>query len=244
MGTDNGSFPVNQRLPAWVDYICVPALVAANTDLVSTEKVAIALVSALSQKGPCRYRAADLADMMQLKLRQMNGILAKHTECFMKKRRVKRRLVPELEESLREHARATLREVGANLKKGLKPKIPFSKIIMSASLFETERQDLTYTKKLLIASVDSLTKDLRGCFASSEHLAEQIGISRGMVRNLLSDLTRRGYLMTLDSNGVIVERVVRPDLSWNPERAKRLQRKCLRTDLLPERAGHRVRATR
>jgi hypothetical protein len=198
---------------------------------------AIALVHVLSQQGPCRYKVADLSHMMQLGLRQTKSILARHTECFMKKRKANRRLVQDFEESSRQRGWAGLREVSERMKKGLKPRKLFMGIVMSSSLFELKRGDVTWAEKLLIASIDSMTRDLRGCFAGSEHLAKQIAFSRGTVRNIESKLTRRGYLVTLVSTGATIERVVRPDLSRNPERAKRLVGRYL----LSEHAAGRIR---
>jgi DNA-binding transcriptional MocR family regulator len=66
------------------------------------------------------------------------------------------------------------------------------------------REDLTWTEKLLIASIDSMTSKFRGCFASSEHLAAQIGVSDGTALNLLSSLTRRGYLITRANGDKVV----------------------------------------
>lgn len=82
---------------------------------------------------------------------------------------------------------------------------------MSDRTFNCE--DLTWTEKLLIASIDSMTNKFRGCFASSEYLANQIGVNNRTILNLLSTLTRRGYVITQPN----CDRVLRPELSLHSE---------------------------
>jgi hypothetical protein len=59
---------------------------------------------------------------------------------------------------------------------------------------------LSWLEKCLIAEVDNLSIG-SPCFASSEHLATMMGSTPASIRNMLSDLTRRGYLWQLGSDG-------------------------------------------
>jgi Helix-turn-helix domain len=155
--------------------------------------------------------------MMQLSSRQMKRILAKYTGCFVEERRVKRRLLPDLDNDLKAHRTDRIRKRVHSRRNGVacSGKIRFSGVKMSDRTFNCE--DLTWTEKLLIASIDSMTNKFRGCFASSEHLAGQIGVNNRTILNLLSTLTRRGYLITQPS----CDRVLRPDLSLHGERSSK-----------------------
>lgn len=72
-------------------------------------------------------------------------------------------------------------------------------------------KNLTPFQKLLIAEIDALSGPENGpCFASSRHLAEIMNSTDGNIRNELSDLTNRGYLIQLGSDGITTWRCVAP----------------------------------
>jgi DNA-binding MarR family transcriptional regulator len=204
----------NGRLPTGLKFLHIPAEIMA-LELNSTEVVAIALIHVLSKRGdmPCRYTAKELAHMIQLSSRQMKRILANYTECFVQKRRVKRRLLPDLDNVLKADRIDRIRKLvhSRRNRTAYGGKIRFSGVKMSDRIFNCE--DLTWTEKLLVASIDSMTNKFRGCFASSEHLADQIGVNNRTVVNLLSSLSRRGFLITQPHGG----RIVWSDLSLHSE---------------------------
>ena len=62
--------------------------------------------------------------------------------------------------------------------------------------------DLSLIEKCLLVEIDSLDNDPeRGCFASNEYLSKFIGKSEGRTANIISDLRKRGYLITVFWDG-------------------------------------------
>lgn len=62
--------------------------------------------------------------------------------------------------------------------------------------------DLSWTEKILIVEIDSLDNDdEKGCYASSAHFAEFLGLSEGSVRNMLVKLKQLGWIYVLWSDG-------------------------------------------
>jgi len=55
-------------------------------------------------------------------------------------------------------------------------------------------KELSWTEKILLIEIDSLSTDKRGCFASNAHFAEFIGIKEMPVKNMLTSLKKRGYI--------------------------------------------------
>lgn len=56
-------------------------------------------------------------------------------------------------------------------------------------------QDLSWTEKILLVEIDSLSKTNAGCFASNEYFGEFLGISTGRAANIVSDLRKKGYII-------------------------------------------------
>lgn len=53
--------------------------------------------------------------------------------------------------------------------------------------------DLSWTEKILLVEIDSLDNE-NGCFASNEHFAIFLGISKGRVSKNISSLIEKGYI--------------------------------------------------
>ena len=78
------------------------------------------------------------------------------------------------------------------------------------------------TEKFLVAEIDSLSGNDEPCFAGNAHLAEHLQTSQAHMRDMLAELTARGYLVRLGFIGRQTLRCARPDLSSNPDGARRL----------------------
>jgi hypothetical protein len=89
---------------------------------------------------------------------------------------------------------------------------------------------LNPTEKFLIAEIDSLTGNGEPCFAGNKYLADHLQTSETHMRDMLADLTARGYLVRLGFNGRQTLRCVRPDLSSNPASSKQLIKQFIGTD--------------
>lgn len=60
--------------------------------------------------------------------------------------------------------------------------------------------DLGILEKVLLAEIDSL-EGKKGCFASNQYFAEFLGVAKGTVANMLSALSKKGYLNITSENG-------------------------------------------
>jgi hypothetical protein len=89
---------------------------------------------------------------------------------------------------------------------------------------------LNPTEKFLIAEIDSLTGNGEPCFAGNKYLADQLQTSETHMRDMLAELTARGYLVRLGFNGRQTLRCVRPDLSSNPTCSKTLIKHFIGTE--------------
>jgi len=79
---------------------------------------------------------------------------------------------------------------------------------------------ISWLEKALIAEIDSLATD-EPCWASSEHLAKMMNSTSGSIRIMLSELTRKGYLWQLGSNGRHTWRCVNPQYSSDPAQLRK-----------------------
>ena len=89
---------------------------------------------------------------------------------------------------------------------------------------------LNPTEKFLIAEIDSFTGNGEPCFAGNKYLADHLQTSEAHMRDMLADLTARGYLVRLGFNGRQTLRCVRPDLSSNPANSKMLIKQFVGSD--------------
>ena len=89
---------------------------------------------------------------------------------------------------------------------------------------------LNPTQKFLIAEIDSLTGKGEPCFAGNKHLADHLHTSEAHMRDMLAELTARGYLIRLGFTGRRTLRCVRPDLSSNPTTCKQLIKQFIGSD--------------
>lgn len=55
--------------------------------------------------------------------------------------------------------------------------------------------DLNWTEKILLVEIDSLDNE-KGCFASNEHFADFLGISKGRASKNISSLINKGYVVS------------------------------------------------
>lgn len=55
-------------------------------------------------------------------------------------------------------------------------------------------KDLSWTEKILITEIDSLSNLELGCFAGNAYFAEFLGCSQGRVSNIISSLVEKGFL--------------------------------------------------
>ena len=89
---------------------------------------------------------------------------------------------------------------------------------------------LNPTEKFLIAEIDSLTGNGEPCFAGNKYLADHLQTSETHMRDMLADLTAKGYLVRLSFTGRQTLRCVRPDLSSNPASSKALTKQFSGSD--------------
>ena len=109
----------------------------------------------------------------------------------------------------------------------------FKGVWISAAIWDDP--ELSPTEKFLIAEVDSLCgKDEDGkehaCYAGNEHLATRLHVSASHMRDMLAELTTRGYIVRLSFTGRSTHRCINPDLSSDPRFAKRLITKYKSSD--------------
>ena len=55
-------------------------------------------------------------------------------------------------------------------------------------------KDLSLQEKVLLVEIDSLSKTERGCFASNEHFADFLGLSKERARKVIASLVSKGYV--------------------------------------------------
>lgn len=67
----------------------------------------------------------------------------------------------------------------------------FQGIFIPASLYELN--DLNWVSKILLVEIDSLSSYEAGCFASNEHFARHLMLSKDRVSKLITNLVREGY---------------------------------------------------
>jgi hypothetical protein len=89
----------------------------------------------------------------------------------------------------------------------------FQGVWINASLWNDEK--LTWLEKALIAEIDSLSYSTNPCYASAEYLAGIMRSTPSSIRNMLSELTRAGYLLQLGSDGRRTWRCVAPKYCSN-----------------------------
>ena len=61
--------------------------------------------------------------------------------------------------------------------------------------------ELNATDKVILAEIDSLDIDDKGCYASNEYLADFCQCSERKVTEAISKLTNKGYVYTADFDG-------------------------------------------
>jgi hypothetical protein len=96
----------------------------------------------------------------------------------------------------------------------------FKGVWICAAIFLDER--LTPAEKILLAEIDSLTTDDRGCYASNAHLAKCLGVTASRANHIVARLTREGYIVRVCCDGRLTQRVVAPQYSSNPATSRRL----------------------
>jgi len=69
----------------------------------------------------------------------------------------------------------------------------FKGVFIPASVWLHE--NLSWTARIILVQIFYLSKSGRGCFASNARLAEFVGLSEAYVRNLISKLTKEGYIV-------------------------------------------------
>jgi DNA-binding MarR family transcriptional regulator len=79
------------------------------------------------------------------------------------------------------------------------------------------RTDLSMAEKFLMGRIDSLVNNKQVCTASGEFLAEQMQMTPGSVRNILSRLQQANLIIRLGQYRGMVERVIAPGYSRHPE---------------------------
>ncbi len=62
-------------------------------------------------------------------------------------------------------------------------------------------ESLTITEKCMLAEIESLDNDERGCYASNEYLGKFLGISTGSAANMISKLKGMGLIVQLFFDG-------------------------------------------
>ena len=53
----------------------------------------------------------------------------------------------------------------------------------------------TPAEKILLAEIDSLTSDDRGCYASNAHFAKRLAVTESRANHIVARLTRGGYII-------------------------------------------------
>ena len=96
----------------------------------------------------------------------------------------------------------------------------FKGVWICAAIFLNEK--LTPAEKVLLAEIDSLTTDDRGCYASNAHFAKRLGVTESRANHVVARLTRKGYIIRLCYDGRISQRVVASEYSSNPATSRRL----------------------
>jgi len=96
----------------------------------------------------------------------------------------------------------------------------FKGVWICAAIFLDER--LTPAEKILLAEIDSLTTDDRGCYASNAHFAKRLGVTASRANHIVARLTREGYIVRVCCDGGLTQRVVAPQYSSNPATSRRL----------------------
>lgn len=62
------------------------------------------------------------------------------------------------------------------------------------------KEQATTNEVLLYGLLESLAQEEGFCYASNEYMAEQLGLAKGTIKNLLSYLSKRGWV-TVESEG-------------------------------------------
>jgi Mn-dependent DtxR family transcriptional regulator len=96
----------------------------------------------------------------------------------------------------------------------------FKGVWICAAIFLDER--LTPAEKILLAEIDSLTSDDRGCYASNAHFAKRLAVTESRANHIVARLTRDGYIIRVRCDGRLTQRVVAPQYSSNPATSHRL----------------------
>ncbi len=96
----------------------------------------------------------------------------------------------------------------------------FKGVWICAAIFLDEK--LTPAEKILLAEIDSLTSDDRGCYASNAHFAKRLAVTESRANHIVARLTRDGYIIRVRCDGRLTQRVVAPQYSSNPATSRRL----------------------
>ena len=96
----------------------------------------------------------------------------------------------------------------------------FKGVWICAAIFLDGR--LTPAEKILLAEIDSLTSDDRGCYASNAHFAKRLAVTESRANHIVARLTRDGYIIRVRCDGRLTQRVVAPQYSSNPATSRRL----------------------
>jgi Helix-turn-helix domain len=96
----------------------------------------------------------------------------------------------------------------------------FKGVWICTAIFLDER--LTPAEKILLAEIDSLTSDDRGCYASNAHFAKRLAVTESRANHIVARLTRDGYIIRVRCDGRLTQRVVAPQYSSNPATSRRL----------------------
>lgn len=67
--------------------------------------------------------------------------------------------------------------------------------------FLWELKELTWSEKLVLLEIDSLSALDLGCIASDQHFADFLGIKKGTASNIVSSLRKKGYIETVEFDG-------------------------------------------
>lgn len=62
-------------------------------------------------------------------------------------------------------------------------------------------KELSWNERILIEKVNDLDTDERGCYASNQYLGDFLGVKANTMANMLSELTRKGYLIRVFFDG-------------------------------------------
>lgn len=62
-------------------------------------------------------------------------------------------------------------------------------------------KELLLTEKCLLAEIDSLSDEDEGCFATNQYLADFLGVTKGTVANMVSNLSSKGFLSVVIEDG-------------------------------------------